>query len=83
MNTSRCGSCRSRGVERTFVEGDGDEAYRVCAECTQRLEARALRPLEGFALAAIHDPLRFREGRSPANAGVHVTLMPGRSSPLE
>ncbi|MDE5944079.1 MAG: hypothetical protein K2G93_00620 [Rikenella sp.] len=56
----KCESCRTRDAVREVSKTTEDcpeacgPAYRLCAECAERLENYALRPAEFFNLAAIH-----------------------------
>lgn len=49
-----CESCRTRPVEQLELPTEGQQPYRLCTECHDRLINYALRPLEFFNLAAIH-----------------------------
>lgn len=49
-----CEACRQRQVAEVISDDDPDEPYRVCCECSVRLQQRALRPFEWFNLAARH-----------------------------
>ena len=54
MRIKKCQACRQRPVEVFVDDDDQEQPYLVCAECSQRLRRRALRPLEWFNLAATH-----------------------------
>jgi len=49
-----CEACRRRRVTEVIGNDDPYAPYRVCAECSKRLQQLTLRPLEWFNLAAKH-----------------------------
>lgn len=49
-----CESCRTRPVEQLELPTEGQQPYRLCTECHNRLINYALRPLEFFNLVAVH-----------------------------
>lgn len=55
-----CEACES--VQASIVDTEDDETspYILCHECHQRLEKRALRPMEWYRLALLHSPHQFR-----------------------
>jgi hypothetical protein len=52
-----CEACRATSATREVEAGTAP--FLVCKACCNRLEARALRPLEWFNLASLHGPYQF------------------------
>ncbi|HLP20361.1 MAG TPA: hypothetical protein VK174_08670 [Chitinophagales bacterium] len=50
----RCESCQTNEFEVEEPTGEGQQPFRLCTPCQNRLVNKALRPLEFFNLAAIH-----------------------------
>lgn len=50
----KCESCNLRVIEVEELAYEGQNPYRLCWACRDRLVNKALRPLEFFNLAAIH-----------------------------
>lgn len=50
----KCESCNINKIEVEELADDGQNLYRLCQSCHQRLLNYALRPLEFFNLASIH-----------------------------
>jgi hypothetical protein len=59
MNIPVCQACRRQPATVTRESEEPTQPYRLCPACDRRLEARALRPLEWFHLAALHSPWKF------------------------
>jgi|SRR6185295_1411600 hypothetical protein len=47
IKVSICEACRQRQVAEVISDDDPDEPYRVCCECSVRLQQRGLRPSNG------------------------------------
>jgi hypothetical protein len=50
----KCESCNIREIEVEELADEGQNPYRLCLACHDRLLNKALRPLEFFNLASIH-----------------------------
>lgn len=50
----KCESCNIRGIEVEELADEGQNPFRLCIQCRERLVNRALRPLEFFNLTSIH-----------------------------
>ncbi|KIC90273.1 hypothetical protein, partial [Flavihumibacter solisilvae] len=50
----KCESCKKREIEVEELAGEGQNSFRLCLPCHERLLNKALRPLEFFNLTAIH-----------------------------
>lgn len=59
MNRSMCQACLTSPVEREVAGEVADYPYLLCNACAERLENRALRPLEWYRLAVLHGPLTY------------------------
>ncbi len=52
----KCESCNIREIEVEELSDEGQNPFRLCLPCQDRLLNKALRPLEFFNLTAIHGP---------------------------
>ena len=52
--TMKCESCNTRETEVEELADEGQNPFRLCKSCHNRLLNKALRPLEFFNLTAIH-----------------------------
>ena len=50
----KCQSCNIRKIEVDYLVNEGQNPFRLCFSCHDRLVNKALRPLEFFNLTAIH-----------------------------
>ena len=50
----KCESCNIREIEVEVLADEGQNPYRLCLSCRDKLLNKALRPLEFFNLTAIH-----------------------------
>ncbi|WP_254560957.1 hypothetical protein [Dyadobacter diqingensis] len=50
----KCESCKINDFEVEQLEDEQQKPYYLCKSCFDRLENKALRPLEFFNLTAIH-----------------------------
>jgi len=50
----KCESCNIREIEVEELGDEGQNPYRLCISCRDRLLSKSLRPLEFFHLTAIH-----------------------------
>ena len=49
-----CEACRRRPATSAILDGTFEQPFHLCHDCGERLNRRALRPLEWFNLAAVH-----------------------------
>jgi len=54
-----CQACETNEVQVIETSDNPDFPYYVCEECHERLEAKALKPIEWYRLAVIYSPHSF------------------------
>lgn len=59
MDRTNCEGCLTSIAEQAIPTGEDERRFLLCGPCAKRLQARALRPLEWYRLAALHGPMSY------------------------